>query len=580
MRTNKKWFLPLFLILIALTGFVQTGADSTGILSDSSQVLTAVEANTQEPAVETVSWISILPPVIAILLALIFRQVLVALFVSIWLGAYLTGDGGFAGIFSSFFETMNKYIVPAAADESHMSIIIFSLMIGGMIGIISANGGTRGIIDLMLRFVKTRIQGQVMTTLLGFVVFFDDYANTMIVGNTMRPIADKLRMTRAKLAYLVDSTAAPVATIAIISTWIGAMVAYIADAEAAIPSFTMPAYLVFLNSLPYNFYAWLTIVFVLMISISGRDFGPMLTSRITLMKAKHDPSLDRYKVYQDIAKEGEPSEKKSHWMNAAFPIVVLVFGTILGLYVTGEGSSIQDIVGSADSYAALVWGSLAATVVAIGMTFFGKLLDFEETVKGMLSGMHVMFDGLIILVLAWSLSKITTDLNTAGYLISVFGDVLNPVWIPVIVFVLAGLTSFATGTSWGTMGILMPLVIPLVWNLGLSSGLEEAAVSMLIFHSVSSVLAGAVWGDHCSPISDTTILSSIATQCDHIEHVKTQMPYAMVVGVVSIMSGIMVTVMEMNIWLMYAISISILASVVWYFGRRVEPEDYMEAEKS
>jgi Na+/H+ antiporter NhaC len=580
MRTNKKWFLPLFLILIALTGFVQTGADSTGILSDSSQVLTAVEANTQEPAVETVSWISILPPVIAILLALIFRQVLVALFVSIWLGAYLTGDGGFAGIFSSFFETMNKYIVPAAADESHMSIIIFSLMIGGMIGIISANGGTRGIIDLMLRFVKTRIQGQVMTTLLGFVVFFDDYANTMIVGNTMRPIADKLRMTRAKLAYLVDSTAAPVATIAIISTWIGAMVAYIADAEAAIPSFTMPAYLVFLNSLPYNFYAWLTIVFVLMISISGRDFGPMLTSRITLMKAKHDPSLDRYKVYQDIAKEGEPSEKKSHWMNAAFPIVVLVFGTILGLYVTGEGSSIQDIVGTADSYAALVWGSLAATVVAIGMTFFGKLLDFEETVKGMLSGMHVMFDGLIILVLAWSLSKITTDLNTAGYLISVFGDVLNPVWIPVIVFVLAGLTSFATGTSWGTMGILMPLVIPLVWNLGLSSGMEDVAVSMLIFHSVSSVLAGAVWGDHCSPISDTTILSSIATQCDHIEHVKTQMPYAMVVGAVSIISGIMVSVMEMNIWLMYAISISILASVVWYFGRRVEPEDYMEAEKS
>ena len=342
----------------------------------------------------------------------------------------------------------------------------------------------------------------------------------------------------------------------------------------------MPAYLVFLNSLPYNFYAWLTIVFVLMISITGRDFGPMLTSRITLMKAKHDPSLDRYKIYQDIAKEGEPSEKKSHWMNAAFPILVLVFGTILGLYVTGEGSSIQDIVGSADSYAALVWGSLAATVVAIGMTFFGKLLDFEETVKGMLSGMHVMFDGLIILVLAWSLSKITTDLNTAGYLISVFGDVLNPVWIPVIVFVLAGLTSFATGTSWGTMGILMPLVIPLVWNLGLSSGLEEAAVSMLIFHSVSSVLAGAGWGDHCSPISDTTILSSIATQCDHIEHVKTQMPYAMVVGVVSIMSGIMVTVMGMNIWLMYAISISILASVVWYFGRRVEPEDYIEAEKS
>src|SRR5690606_24150428 len=205
----------------------------------------------------------------------------------IWLGAFLTGSGGFTGIFTSFFQTMNVYIVPAAADGDHMSIMMFSLMIGGMIGIISANGGTRGIIDLMMRFVKTRIQGQVTTALLGFVVFFDDYANTMIVGNTMRPIADKLKITRATLAYLVDSTAAPVATVALVSTWIGAMVAYIADAEAAMPDYTQSAFLVFLNSLPYNFYAFLTIIFVIMISASGRDFGPMLKSRINLMKARH-----------------------------------------------------------------------------------------------------------------------------------------------------------------------------------------------------------------------------------------------------------------------------------------------------
>jgi Na+/H+ antiporter NhaC len=580
MLTKRKWFLPLMLILLAVSGFVQVGSDSLSVTADSVQAAAVVDQTAVtglESITENVSWKSILPPVVAIVLALVFRQVLVALFVSIWLGAYLVGGGGFGSIFSSFFYTMNKYIVPAAADEDHMAIIMFSLMIGGMIGIISANGGTRGIINLMLRFVKTRIQGQVMTALLGFVVFFDDYANTMIVGNTMRPIADKLRMTRAKLAYLVDSTAAPVATIAIISTWIGAMVAYIADAEAGIEGFNIPAYSVFLYSLPYNFYAWLTISFVLMIAISGRDFGPMLHARITLMKAKDDPSLDKYKVYQEIAREGEPSEKISHWLYAFIPIMVLVFGTIFGLYITGEGTTLMDIVGSANSYAALVWGSLAAMAVAIALTYFGKLLDFEETAKGMLSGMHVMFDGLIILVLAWSLSKITQDLNTAGYLISVFGDVLNPMWVPVIVFVLAGLTSFATGTSWGTMGILMPLVIPLVWNLGLNAGLEEATINMLIFDSVSSVLAGAVWGDHCSPISDTTILSSIASQCDHIEHVRTQMPYALVVGFVSILAGIMVTVIGFNIWVIYAISVSLLALVVWYFGRRVEPEHYMEA---
>jgi Na+/H+ antiporter NhaC len=583
MLTKRKWILPSLIILLAFTGFVQVEPDSATVAADSVQALGTADTPVitgLEGITENVSWISILPPVVAIVIALVFRQVLVALFVSIWLGAFLVGGGGLPSVFSSFFYTMSAYIVPAAADEDHMAIIMFSLLIGGMIGVISANGGTRGIIDLMLRFVKTRIQGQVMTALLGFVIFFDDYANTMIVGNTMRPIADKLRMTRAKLAYLVDSTAAPVATIAIISTWIGAMIAYIADAEAGLEGFNIPAYSVFLYSLPYNFYAWLTLAFVLMIAASGRDFGPMLHARITLLKAKNDPSLDKYKVYQEIARETELSEKKSHYLFAVIPILVLVLGTMLGLYITGEGETIMDIVGSSNSYAALVWGSMASMFTAIVMTYAGRLLTFEETAKGMLSGMHVMFDGLIILVLAWSLSKITQDLNTAGYLISVFGDVLNPLWVPVIVFVLAGLTSFATGTSWGTMGILMPLVIPLVWSLGMNAGLEESMINLLIFDSVSSVLAGAVWGDHCSPISDTTILSSIASQCDHIEHVRTQLPYALVVGGVSILAGIMVTVIGFNIWIIYAISVSILALVVWYFGRRVEPEHYMEAQKS
>lgn len=539
---------------------------STSVADSTAQLTTAETA----PAKAPISWTSILPPVVAIALALIFRQVLVALFISIWLGAFLAGDGGVMGIFTSFFSTINQYIVPAAADEDHMSIIMFSLLIGGMIGIISVNGGTRGIIDLMLRFVKTRIQGMVMTSLLGFIIFFDDYANTMIVGNTMRPIADKLKITRAKLAYLVDSTAAPVATVALVSTWIGAMVAFIADAEAKMPDFNMAPYLVFLESLPYNFYAFLTIYFVLLIAFTGRDFGPMLRSRITLLKAEHDPALDKYKIYQDVADESKPSQKVSHWINAALPILVLVVTTIAGLFITGEGESLSDIIGSANSYSALLWGSLLSLMTAIALTFTQRLLEFEEMIKGMLSGMHVMFDGLIILVFAWSLSSITTELNTAGFLIEAIGDSVNPFWVPVIIFVLSGLISFATGTSWGTMGILMPLVIPLVWNMGLTYGLEESMVHLLIFDSVSSVLAGAVFGDHCSPISDTTILSSMASQCDHIEHVQTQMPYALVVGGVSILAGIMVTVLGFNIWLIYALCIALLTGIVFYFGKRVE----------
>ncbi len=516
------------------------------------------------------SWTSIIPPLVAIAIALLFRQVLIALFLSIWVGAILVKGSSLIGIFTGFFSTITDYIVPAIADASHVSIILFSLLIGGMIGIISENGGTKGIIDVMTRYVKNRRGGQIMTAFLGFIVFFDDYANTMIVGNTMRPLTDKLRISRAKLAYLVDSTAAPVATIALVSTWIGAMVAYIADAEAAMPTYHEAAYLVFVNSLPYNFYAFLTVIFVLVIAFSGRDFGPMLKSRIDLLNAKHDPSLDKYNLWKKEIEEQEVSGIKSHFLNAAIPIIILVVGTIAGLFISGKGSSIQEIISSADSYAALLWGSLLAVVVASVMTVGQKLLSIEKTLESMMKGMHMMFDGLVILVLAWALSAITKDLHTADYLVSVFNDTLNPFWIPVLIFILSALTSFATGSSWGTMGILMPLVIPLMWNIGQLNGIEYATIHELIYSSVSSVLAGSVFGDHCSPISDTTILSSLASQCDHVEHVRTQLPYAIVVGGISTIALILDAVFEWPMWIIYPVAIALIVFVIFRFGKTTE----------
>lgn len=519
-------------------------------------------------------WTSILPPLFAIVIALVFRQVLLALFLGVWMGAYLATDMSFGHIFGSFFTSLSEFIVPATADVDHMSIIVFSLLIGGMVGIITDNGGTRGIIAVLTKYVRTKVHGQLMTSLMGFIVFFDDYANTMVVGNTMRPLTDKLRISRAKLSYLVDATAAPVATIALVSTWIGAMVAYIADAEAAMPTYHESAYLVFVNSLPYNFYAFFTIFFVIAISWSGRDFGPMLKSRIKLYKAKHDPQLDTYNLYKNKLEEDEKKQKTSHWLNAALPVLTLVFGTILGLFITGEGSNVQDIIATANSYDALLWGSLMSIVVAIVLSVSQKLLNVEETLESMMEGMHVMFDGLLILVMAWALSAVTKELGTADYLVSVFGDVLNPFWMPLIIFILAALTSFATGSSWGTMGILMPLVVPLVWSMGNSAGIEYDIIHELIYGSVSAVLAGSVWGDHCSPISDTTILSSIASQCNHIEHVSTQMPYAMVVGGISAVATIFVVNMEIPWYIVYPAGFALIIGIILKFGKFPDPEDY------
>lgn len=560
---KRKYYLAIAALSILLV-FITTAYGSPG----------AMVAQVSEGGGITGSWLSILPPLIAIAIALIFRQVLFALFLGIWSGAFLAGDLSFGGVFTSFFTTLSDYIVPATADVSHMSIIVFTLLIGGMVGIITDNGGTRGVIRGITKFVRTKVHGQLMTSLMGFIVFFDDYANTMVVGNTMRPLTDKLRISRAKLAYLVDATAAPVATIALVSTWIGAMVGFIADAESKMPNFNESAYAVFVNSLPYNFYAFFTIFFVLLIAWSGRDFATMLKARVNLYKAKHDPKLDTYNLWKDKIEDDEEKKFISHWRNAAIPILTLIFGTVGGLFITGEGSSVQAIIESADSYKALLWGSLISIVVAIIMTLSQKLLTIDEMLEGMMEGMHTMFDGLLILVMAWALSAITVELGTADYLMSVFGETLNPFWLPAIVLVLAAMTSFATGSSWGTMGILMPLVVPLAWEIGQNSGLPFEMTHEIIYASVSAVLGGSVWGDHCSPISDTTILSSIATQCDHVEHVNTQLPYAMIVGTISILGMVGILVIGIPWWIIYPVGVATIIGIIYKFGKIPDPEEY------
>jgi len=522
-------------------------------------------------------WLSILPPLLAIGMALVYRRVVPALFFGVWVGAVVAIGFTPWGLFKGALDTFEVYVLNAMANSSHVAIILFSLMIGGMVGIISKNGGTLGIVERLTGFASDSRRGQVVTGVLGISIFFDDYANSLIVGNTMRPVADRLRISREKLAYIVDSTAAPISTLALVTTWIGYQVGLLGTAIENIEGFSQAAYSVFLSSIPYNFYPLLALFFVFLVAYMGLDFGPMYEAekraRETGKVLGDDANVD------EAAAEGEelqpPEGTPYRAFNAVIPIIVLVGGVLVGLYATGAqvvgpGAPLKDIIGEADSYTALMWGSLLGVLVAAALSLGQGILDLEQTVEAWYEGLKSMLFAMIILVLAWALSNITDVLHTADYLVSILGEALPPGVVPAIIFVLAAATAFATGSSWGTMGILMPLVVPLVWAVLVKNGMGDAAHYHILYSSVSCVLAGSVWGDHCSPISDTTILSSMASGCDHIEHVRTQLPYALSVGTVAILFGTLPAGFGMPWWIGLLVGGVLLFGLLRFVGTPVE----------
>jgi len=496
------------------------------------------------------SVISVLPPLIAISAAFILRQVIIALFLGIWFGSWLIAGKDFVALFTGLVDVPQKYALTVMNDSGHISIIFITLFISGMVGVISSNGGLIGLIEYIKRWANNRKSVQLSTVFMGFIIFFDDYANTLIVGNTMRTLTDKVKISREKLAYLVDATAAPLASIALISIWIGYEVGLIETAIEGIDGLSEP-YIIFLHSIAYSFYPVLTLFFVVFIAVTGKDFGPMLRAEQRAISGESDlnapPSLDTL-----------PENRQSSWLNAMLPILTLIITVIIGIWLTGQGNTFVEILGSANSLLALTLGGFLGSILAIIMTISQKILSIEDTINAWTNGLSSVTSALVILVLSWALAEITKELNTASYLASIIGDGIYPAIFPAVVFILAGFISLGTGTSWGTMGILMPLVVPVSWSLvSTHNGLVEPADMHIIYSAISCVLAGAVWGDHCSPTSDTTILASMASQCNHIEHVRTQMPYALVVGVTAIL-GTLATGFGLSWWLVFIISISLL----------------------
>jgi len=521
---------------------------------------------------------SVLPPLLAIVLALSLRQVIISLFAGVWLGAtFMFGNDPLTGL----LRLIDQFILQAVSNPDHTSIIVFTLLFGGMVGVISRNGGTFGIADLVLRFSKNARMGQVGGWLLGVIIFFDDYANCLIVGNTMRPITDKLRVSREKLAYLVDSTAAPVSSIFFVSTWIGYEVGLI---DSGLKSISYPmenAYLVFLETIPFRFYPLLTLVMGFTIAMMGRDWGPMLRAerraRLTgkVLRDGALPATDTTEGPSMALDEG----LKKRWYNGLIPIVTVLGVGMMGLYLTGIDSlaasgnpdhSIGSIIGASNSFRALLWASFAGCAVAIVLTLGQKLLSLEETMVAWVNGLKSMLMALIILVLAWTISDITRDLHTAEYVAQILKGNLPVHLLPVMTFIISALVSFSTGTSWGTMGIVMPIVIPLTVVLSGASNLPGEETHLMLLGSISSVLAGSVFGDHCSPISDTTILSSMASSCDHIDHVRTQLPYALFVGFLGMLVGDIPTAYGFSPYASLLIGSAVVLAVVRFAGRHPE----------
>ena len=518
-------------------------------------------------------WMSILPPLVAIVMALLIKEVISSLFVGILTGtflmAYYSGSSPVSALGGGLLRVVDTYVVGSLYDADHVTIIVFTLIIGGMVRIITANGGMQGIVNWLSRHARGPRSGQLMTFLMDLCIFFDDYSNTLVVGNTMRPIADKLKISREKLAYIVDSTSAPVVAVAFVTTWIGAELSYIQDGINAI-GLDASAYSVFFHSLAFSFYPFLTFGFVLMLIFTGREFGPMLAAE---RKARTALSMET-EMMNSVA-------KPAHIIDALIPLFVLIFGTIIGLIATGYDTSVWQTemnffsklsatIGAANSYKALLWASVMSLLTSIVMTLIRGDMKFGNIMEEMVEGLKAMFNAVLILTMAWSIALVTKDMHTAEFVSQLLLKwSLSPVIVPMLTFILAALIGFSTGTSWGTMAILYPLILPSSWLLCQEQGLSVEATMPLFYNVVASVLAGSVMGDHCSPISDTTIMSSLASSCNHLQHVKTQMPYALTVGGVALLIGVLPTAIGLPSWVSFLMGFAVLWLIVRFVGKKV-----------
>lgn len=509
------------------------------------------------------TWVSMVPPLVAIGLAIGLRHAILALCLGVYVGILIIQDFQPFVSLQRFFDT---YLPHVLGDQSRAAILLFCLLLSGMVTIAASSGGLRGLSQMIERAASTPKRAQVGTWLLGMAVFIDDYANSLLVGSTLRPTMDRLKISREKLAFLVDSTAAPVASLAVVSSWIAAEVSFVANEFTRLGIDQNP-FLTVVESLQYRYYPILMLVFVLIIAASQRDFGPMLTAERSARNQPGPAPLDEAQAPEKTTINS--AHKHGRWYDAFIPIVVTILAMAIGMYIDGLAQIQQHdlhtahafwkIFGEARAAIVLLWSAIIGCLTAITLSVLKRILTIKEATSALFQGMKLVLPALVVLVLAWSISDVCYELGTAKYLANAV-DVVPPFLFPAAVFLVSAIASFATGSSWGTMGIVFPLVIPIAYSIG---------GEQILLESIGSVLAGSVFGDHCSPISDTTILSSMATECDLADHVRTQLPYAVVVGMVSVIIGeIGVGMGWWNSWVALGLGCAILTALVFGIGKQ------------
>ncbi len=530
------------------------------------------------------SKLALLPPIIAILLAILFRRPVPALFLGVFSGALLVQHAGGASwptsIGVGFVDIFQTYFWKELIDSWRAQTIGFVIFMLAMVGVITKNGGLRGLMDLIARKATSAKNTQVATYLMGLAVFFDDYANTILVGSTMRPLTDRFRISREKLAYIVDSTAAPVAGISIFSTWIAYEVSTFSSQLPAAGLSASDGYSIFFQTLPFRFYCIFSLVLVAFVTFTGRDFGPMLKAerrartKGELIRPGGKPMVGDHATKLEPAKGANPLARR-----ALIPLFVFISVTLVEIVRGGGGFKMSfDEVASIEGLSTLlgagggIWplfaGSGAGLVVAFVMSLFMGLTS--QVAGAAFNTMRSMGIAIVILYLAWMIGSVCGDLGTAPYLTELVNDSLRPELLPILLFLLAGVVAFSTGSSWSTMGILLPLVVGLSFTMG--ETIEIGGLGLMIL-SIGAVLEGAIFGDHCSPISDTTVLSSIAAASDHIDHVRTQAPYAISTMAIAIVAGYFpCAFLGLSPYLGWLIGLGLLGLLIFVTGKRVDAE--------
>ena len=516
-------------------------------------------------------WYSIVPPLFAVTLAIATNRLMFSLGLAVAVGIALSSVKNQPASIGMWVPSVFNHtfsVAKSVTDSFNLLVILFIVLILSAISVVIVSGGIQGIINWLTRFAKGPRSTQLVTVLMGFAVFIDDYANTMIVGSAMRPATDLQRISRAKLAFLVDSTTAPIAGLAVVSTWIGYEVGLFTEVANSL-EIQRDGYSMFFDALGFRFYCMMTIIFVLANAISGVDYGPMrkaqIRARSTGAVDSGDAKLKTSKVF--TALNHSPSAL-IHPLAAIVPIGTLFGVMLIGFWIDGGGegsilslSAWRNVLSEANNVKILTIASGSSLLLAIGCAKLLSRIHVSEIRVAMLSGLKGSLLPTTILVLAWSLKAVCDQLSTGGFLAAAVEGVLSPIWFPALLFIVASVTSFATGTSWGTMAILIPTAIPVAFSL------DDSVYGLTTMISLGAVLDGSIFGDHCSPISDTTIMSSIASECEPIHHVHTQLPYSLTVAALALICGYVPAALGVSPYLAISVATVLIVLLLYIIGK-------------